>query len=94
MPETTSPRPSDDDERFARDRAGSLDASRPGPGAFKDPVAERVRGVRAGLTALLAEADDARRARAEAAGDGASAVCAWNHFENIPTFYNWNNRPR
>jgi hypothetical protein len=23
-----------------------------------------------------------------------SAVCAWNHFENIPTFYNWNNRPR
>ena len=27
------------------------------------------------------------------AEDG-SAVCAWNHFENIPTFYNWNNRPR
>ena len=30
----------------------------------------------------------------DAAGDGADAVCAWNHFENIPTFYNWNNRPR
>lgn len=60
-----------------------------------DPVAERVRGVRAGLTALLNEAEEARRDRAEAAaGDGASAVCAWNHFENIPTFYNWNNRPR
>ena len=25
---------------------------------------------------------------------GSRAVCAWNHFENIPTFYNWNNRPR
>ncbi len=41
------------------------------------------------------------RARDEASGadgDGrsgtGSAVCAWNHFENIPTFYNWNNRPR
>jgi hypothetical protein len=57
------------------------------------------------LAALLSEADLARRARAEASsgdaterdGDGAGqsgAVCAWNHFENIPTFYNWNNRPR
>ncbi|MFC4998923.1 multiple cyclophane-containing RiPP AmcA [Dactylosporangium cerinum] len=44
---------------------------------------------------LLDEAAVARAARAEASGeDGASAVCAWNHFENIPTFYNWNNRPR
>jgi len=60
-----------------------------------DPLAERVRGARAGLSALLTEADEARRRRAEAAsGDGAGAVCAWNHFENIPTFYNWNNRPR
>ena len=60
-----------------------------------DPVAERVHASRAGLTALLAEAAEARRRRAEtAAGDGATAVCAWNHFENIPTFYNWNNRPR
>ncbi|SDY24147.1 hypothetical protein SAMN05444365_1011170 [Micromonospora pattaloongensis] len=60
-----------------------------------DPVAERVRGARAGLTALLSEAEAARRRRAEvAAEDGGSAVCAWNHFENIPTFYNWNNRPR
>ncbi|MFC4041574.1 multiple cyclophane-containing RiPP AmcA [Dactylosporangium siamense] len=44
---------------------------------------------------LLDEAAVARAARAEASGeDGANAVCAWNHFENIPTFYNWNNRPR
>ncbi|WP_406568061.1 multiple cyclophane-containing RiPP AmcA [Dactylosporangium fulvum] len=44
---------------------------------------------------LLDEAAAARAARAEASGDdGRSAVCAWNHFENIPTFYNWNNRPR
>ena len=82
MPETTSRRPSDDNGM-----------------PFVDPVAERVRGAREGLTALLAEAQDARRSRTEAsgdraAGDGASAVCAWNHFENIPTFYNWNNRPR
>jgi hypothetical protein len=60
-----------------------------------DPVAERVRGARAGLSVLLAEAEEARRRRAEtASGDGTGAVCAWNHFENIPTFYNWNNRPR
>jgi hypothetical protein len=65
---------------------------RPSDGA--GDVAERVRDARAGLTALLAEAEGARRARAEAAGEGATAVCAWNHFENIPTFYNWNNRPR
>lgn len=58
-----------------------------------ETVRERVQGAAAGLTELLAEADDARRKRAEAgAADG--AVCAWNHFENIPTFYNWNNRPR
>jgi len=55
----------------------------------------RVRDARAGLTALLAEAEDARQRRAEVAAQAAdSAVCAWNHFENIPTFYNWNNRPR
>ena len=62
-----------------------------------DHVGQRVRSVAAGLTALLAEADAARVARSEApgrGGDGATAVCAWNHFENIPTFYNWNNRPR
>ncbi|GGM20154.1 MULTISPECIES: multiple cyclophane-containing RiPP AmcA [Micromonospora] len=59
------------------------------------PIAERVRDAADGLTALLHEAEAARRRRAEVAGDdGASAVCAWNHFENIPTFYNWNNRPR
>jgi hypothetical protein len=60
-----------------------------------DPVVDRVLAARAGLAALLREAEDARLRRAEAAaGDGTSAVCAWNHFENIPTFYNWNNRPR
>lgn len=60
-----------------------------------DPVLARVHDARAGLSALLAEADQARRGREESSvGDGGSAVCAWNHFENIPTFYNWNNRPR
>ena len=60
-----------------------------------DPVADRVRAAADGLELLLAEARAAREARAETpGGDGESAVCAWNHFENIPTFYNWNNRPR
>ena len=60
-----------------------------------DPVTARVRDTRAGLAALIAEAESARRQRAETTPeDGGSAVCAWNHFENIPTFYNWNNRPR
>ncbi|WP_320067318.1 multiple cyclophane-containing RiPP AmcA [Micromonospora sp. RTGN7] len=60
-----------------------------------DPVVDRVRDTAAGLANLLQEAEDARRLRSEAAGgEGAGAVCAWNHFENIPTFYNWNNRPR
>jgi hypothetical protein len=59
-----------------------------------DPVSRRVFDARVGLTALLAEAEDARRDRAETGQGESSAVCAWNHFENIPTFYNWNNRPR
>jgi hypothetical protein len=59
-----------------------------------EPVTERSADTANGLTTLLAEAATARAARAEAAGDETSAVCAWNHFENIPTFYNWNNRPR
>jgi hypothetical protein len=59
-----------------------------------DDVTARVRSVEAGLTALLDEADIARGTRSEAGSDGDPAVCAWNHFENIPTFYNWNNRPR
>jgi hypothetical protein len=60
-----------------------------------DPVTARVQDTRAGLAALLDEAAQARRDRDEdTAKDGGSAVCAWNHFENIPTFYNWNNRPR
>ncbi|MEV6488927.1 multiple cyclophane-containing RiPP AmcA [Actinoplanes sp. NPDC051633] len=58
-------------------------------------MAARGAGARDGLSALLAEAEEARRQRAESTSkDGGSAVCAWNHFENIPTFYNWNNRPR
>jgi hypothetical protein len=62
-----------------------------------DPVTARVKQTRAGLASLLEEAEAARRQR-EAGDEGTvedgSAVCAWNHFENIPTFYNWNNRPR
>ncbi|BAL85345.1 hypothetical protein AMIS_1250 [Actinoplanes missouriensis 431] len=62
---------------------------------MEDPVTARVHETRAGLTALIAEADVARQQRAEQApSDSGTAVCAWNHFENIPTFYNWNNRPR
>jgi hypothetical protein len=61
--------------------------------AADDPVTRRVLDVAAGLDELLTEAAAARTARAEEGSDGA-AVCAWNHFENIPTFYNWNNRPR
>jgi hypothetical protein len=59
-----------------------------------DPVTARVHDARAGLSALLQEAEAARQERAESATKDGSAVCAWNHFENIPTFYNWNNRPR
>ena len=60
-----------------------------------DPVTARVQDTRTGLAALIADADQARRERDEStAKDGGTAVCAWNHFENIPTFYNWNNRPR
>jgi hypothetical protein len=63
-------------------------------GVETDPVTARVQDTRAELAALLAEADDARRQRDESTPEDGSAVCAWNHFENIPTFYNWNNRPR
>lgn len=60
-----------------------------------DPVTARVHDTRAGLAALIEEAEAARARRAESTPEeGGSAVCAWNHFENIPTFYNWNNRPR
>lgn len=60
-----------------------------------DPLTDRVRGVADRLAGLLDEAQRARQRRAEAQrSDGGTAVCAWNHFENIPTFYNWNNRPR
>ena len=59
-----------------------------------DPVTARVQDTRAGLAALIAEAEAAREKRAESTSKDGSAVCAWNHFENIVTFYNWNNRPR
>jgi hypothetical protein len=73
-----------------------------------DPVTQRVRDTADGLAALLADAAAARAERFEGgsadagagsgadagAASGSGAVCAWNHFENIPTFYNWNNRPR
>jgi hypothetical protein len=59
-----------------------------------DRVTARIRSARVELTALLDEARTARAGRAEAAGADSTAVCAWNHFENIPTFFNWNNRPR
>jgi hypothetical protein len=62
--------------------------------AGADPVTARVRDTRAGLATLLEEAEAARKQRAEGTTEDGSAVCAWNHFENIPTFYNWNNRPR
>jgi hypothetical protein len=63
-------------------------------GEGRDPVAERVWAARAGIATLLQEAEQARRQRADAVAGDPAAVCAWNHFENIPTFYNWNNRPR
>ena len=59
-----------------------------------DPVTARVQETRSGLAALLEEAEMARARRSESTTKDGSAVCAWNHFENIPTFYNWNNRPR
>jgi hypothetical protein len=62
-----------------------------------DHVAARIHRTRKELIVLLDEARTARRARAEAAPGTDTegiGVCAWNHFENIPTFFNWNNRPR
>jgi hypothetical protein len=67
---------------------------RPSDRVETDPVTARVHDARAGLAALLQEAEAARKDRAESTAKDGSAVCAWNHFENIPTFYNWNNRPR
>jgi len=65
------------------------------PDSTSPRLSERMEEAREGLASLIAEAETARAQRAEGtAGDGGTAVCAWNHFENIPTFYNWNNRPR
>ena len=71
-----------------------ITSTRPSDRVETDPVTARVQDTRAGLASLLAEADAARRQREESTAEDGSAVCAWNHFENIPTFYNWNNRPR
>jgi hypothetical protein len=72
-----------------------ITSPRPSDGVETDPVTTRVHDTRDGLASLIAEAQTARRQRAEqVSADSGSAVCAWNHFENIPTFYNWNNRPR
>jgi hypothetical protein len=38
--------------------------------------------------------EDSVGEESQGTAEAGSAVCAWNHFENIPTFYNWNNRPR
>ncbi|GAB3151130.1 hypothetical protein GCM10027290_39700 [Micromonospora sonneratiae] len=75
---------------------GTRKVHRPDPveATCPDPVTERLRGARAGLITLLSEAERARRQRTEVESSEGGAVCAWNHFENIPTFYNWNNRPR
>jgi hypothetical protein len=59
-----------------------------------DQVANQIKDMREELSRLLADARAARVAREEASGADSGAVCAWNHFENIPTFFNWNNRPR
>ena len=72
---------------------GSARVAKPPRNDGTDPVTQRVLDVADGLDELLAEAAQARVTRAEEGSPGA-AVCAWNHFENIPTFYNWNNRPR
>jgi hypothetical protein len=74
-------------------RAGRTTGESCGPAAER-PLDERVHALAAPLGGLLAEAERARRERAEARPADGGAVCAWNHFENIPTFYNWNNRPR
>ncbi|MDY7087002.1 MAG: multiple cyclophane-containing RiPP AmcA [Actinomycetota bacterium] len=71
-----------------------ITSPRPSDELGTDPVTARVHDTRVGLAALLEEAERARRARDESTSEDGSAVCAWNHFENIPTFYNWNNRPR
>jgi hypothetical protein len=71
-----------------------ITSPRPSDRVETDPVTARVQDARSGLSALIADAEEARRRRDEGTNDGGSAVCAWNHFENIPTFYNWNNRPR
>ena len=71
-----------------------ITSPRPSDRVETDPVTARVQDARSGLSALIADAEEARRTRDESTTEGGSAVCAWNHFENIPTFYNWNNRPR
>jgi hypothetical protein len=71
-----------------------ITSPRPSDRVETDPVTARVQEIRPGLAALIEEAEQARERRSESTTKDGSAVCAWNHFENIPTFYNWNNRPR
>ena len=71
-----------------------ITSPRPSDRVETDPVTARVQETRSGLAALIEEAEEARARRFESTAKEGSAVCAWNHFENIPTFYNWNNRHR
>ncbi len=59
-----------------------------------DPVTARVEAAEAGLTALLAEAQEVWDARA-ARSDAVPTRPGWRPFEDaFPTFYQFTNRPR
>ena len=58
------------------------------------PVRERLRATESGLAALLAEAEQTWRDRAEDGGSPAGTP-GWRSFEDaFPTFYQFTNRPR
>jgi hypothetical protein len=60
-----------------------------------DLLAERVRAVGPGLTALLAEVRAARAGQPVLPEAGVDAAASWNAFEDaFPTFYQFTNRPR
>jgi hypothetical protein len=61
----------------------------------RDPLALRMRAL-PGLAALLAEAEQTWRDRAESAGsDPDTGKPGWRTFEDaFPTFYEFTNRPR
>lgn len=58
----------------------------------RDQLSARIDALGPAVSDLLTEADGARTDRDEDAVE--RGLAAWNHFDNIPTFYNWNNRPR